>query len=905
MRFEWLSDLRLRCRALLQRRRLNRDLEEEIRFHLDQRADSYRQQGIGSDEAAQFSRRQFGSPTAWKEVCRDMWTFRWMEVLSQDLRYAARTLRRSSGFAILVTLTLALGIGANTAMFSVFDAVVLRPLPYPEPSRLVLLLGNVRREGGVQQRRGASRPDYADWRDQSRSFDAMAMYEDDPFILHTVDGPEQLRGEFVAQPYFELLGVRPVLGRTFRPEEDAVPQRDAVVVLSSGLWQRRFGGDAGIVGRAIRLNDRSYSVVGVVPEWFRGITDEAELWVPFHMEATAERFQARGSRGPSVLARLKSDVSMAQAQAEMDAICKRLEQAYPDTNAGRGVELSPLDQELFGDIRGPLAVLLAAVGLVLLIACTNVANLLLVRSEARQREMAVRAALGAGRARVFGQLAAESCLLAFLGAAGGLLLARWGIPALMAASPITFPSYVDPSIDLRVMLFATVLTCGVGILLGLAPAVHLRSMQLNDVFKQSSRQSTAGRQGLGFRNVLVIGEVALAMLLLVGAGLLIRSLQQVIGIRLGYDPSHLLTMRVSLPRLAPAASSLARDAAADSNPLTQPDTQTVVSARELLRRVADIPAVEAVALGSDVPLTGSSAISYAAEGQPPMTAQNMPRVYYHQVTPDFFRALRIPLIAGRTFTEVELQGNSNVAVVSENVVKRFWPGEEPIGKRIKRGREGSDSPWLTIVGVVNEMKYRDLPENRTEDPDLFLPFSERQQSFTLLVRTSGDPSSLTGSVRSVLREAEPGIVTYEINTMSGLVAGETSPRRFTSWLMGIFAGSALLLAMIGIYGVMAYTVTQRTQEIGIRMALGAARWDVLRLITGGGLALVACGLVVGVTAALALTRWIGSLLYGIKPSDPLTFSAAGLVLMAVALFASLVPALRATRIAPAKALRDE
>jgi putative ABC transport system permease protein len=877
---------------------LNRDLEEEIRFHLDQRADSYRQQGIGSAEATQLSRRRFGNPTAWKEVCRDMWTFRWMEVLSQDLRYAARTLRRSPGFAVLVTLTLALGIGANTAIFSVFDAVVLQPLPYPEPSKLVLLLGNVRREAGVQQRRGASRPDYADWRDQSRSFEAMAMYEGDPFILHTVDGSEQLRGEFVAQPYFDLLAVRPILGRTFRPEEDEAPQRDAVVVLSSGLWQRRFGGDPGIVGRAIRLNDRSFSVVGVLPEWFRGITDEAELWVPFHMEATAERFKARGSRGPSVLARLKSDVPMAQAQAEMDAICKRLEQAYPDTNAGRGVELSPLDQELFGDIRGPLAVLLAAVGLVLLIACTNVANLLLVRSEARQREMAVRAALGAGRARVFGQLATESCLLAFVGAAGGLLLAHWGVRALLAASPITFPSYVDPSIDLRVTLFALAVTCGVGILLGLAPAVQLRSVQLHDVFKQSSHQSSAGRQGRGFRNVLVIAEVALAMLLLVGAGLLLRSLQQVIAIRLGYDPSQLLTMRVSLPRLAPAESS-------GSGLPAQPDAQTVASGRELLGKVGGIPGVESVALGSDVPLTGSAAIFYTAEGQPPMTAQNMPRAYYHFVTPEFFRTLRIPFVAGRTFTDVELQGNPNVAIVSENVAKRFWPAEDPIGKRIKPGREGSDAPWITIVGVVNEMKYRDLPENRTGDPDLFLPFSERQQTFSLLVRTSGDPGPLTGAVRSALREADPGIVTYEINTMSGLVARETSQRRFTSWLMGIFAASALLLAMIGIYGVMAYTVTQRTQEIGIRMALGAARWDVLRLITGGGLGLVACGLVVGLTAALALTRWIDSLLYGIKPSDPLTFTAAGIVLMGVALFASVVPALRATRIAPAKALRDE
>ncbi|MCI0628925.1 MAG: ABC transporter permease, partial [Acidobacteria bacterium] len=681
-----------------------------------------------------------------------MWTFRWIEILSQDLRYAARTIRKSPGFAILVTLTLALGIGANTAIFSVFNAVVLQPLPYPEPSRLVLLVGNVQRKS--VERRGTSLPDYADWRDQSRSFDAMALYTDGSFTLHSLDEPERVTGEFVAQPYFGLLGVRPILGRTFRPEEDAVPQRDAVVLLSSGLWQRRFGGDLGIVGRSIRLNDRSYSVIGVLPEWFRGITDRAEFWIPLHMLATAEFFQARGSRGPAVLARLKSDVSLVQAQAEMDAICKRLEQAYPDTNEGRGVELSPLHQELFGNIRGPLFVLLAAVGLVLLIACSNVANLLLVRSEARQREMAVRAALGAGRARVFAQLTAESCLLALLGAVAGLLAARWGIPALMAASPINLPSYVEPSIDLRVMLFAVVLTCGVGILLGLAPAVHLRSVQLHDVFKQSSHQSSGGRQGRGFRNVLVVAEVAVAMLLLVGAGLLIRSLQQVIAIRLGYDPSQLLAMRVSLPRLAPPAS--------DTGQLTQPDAQTAASARELLGRLAGLAGVEAVALGSDTPLTGASAIFYTAEGQPPMTAQNVPRAYVHAVTPGFFRTLRIPFVAGRTFTEEELRGASNVAIVSENVAKRFWPGEDPIGKRIKGRREGSDSPWLTIVGVVNEMKYRGLPDNPTDDPDLFLPFSEPQRTFSLLVRTAGEPSALTGSVRSVLREADPGIVTYAV-----------------------------------------------------------------------------------------------------------------------------------------------
>ena len=819
-----------------------------------------------------------------------------MQVLSQDLRFAARTLRKSPGFAIIVTLTLALGIGVSTAIFSVFDAALLRPLPYPEPSRLVLLWGNVQRES--VERRGTSLPDYADWRDQSLSFDAMALFTAGSLTLQGVELPERLTGEFVAQPYFQLLGVQPVLGRTFRPEEDQAPQRDAVVILSGGLWQRRFGGDPGVVGSSIRLNDRSYSVIGVLPEWFRGITDEAELWIPLHMLGNPSIFQARGSRGPAVLARVKPDISLAQAQAEMDGICQRLEQAYPNTNEGRGVELSPLDQELFGDIRGPLWVLLAAVGLVLLIACTNVANLLLVRSEARQREMAVRTALGAGRARVFGQLTTESCLLAFLGAAGGLLLAHWGVQALMATSPVRLPSYVQPSIDVRVMLFGILLTAGVGIVLGLAPAAQLRSMQLHDVFKQSSRASS-GRAGRSFRNVLVMAQVAIAVLLLVGAGLLMRSMQHLTAIRLGYDPAQLLTMRVSLPPLAePTPSS-------DPDLLAQPDARTVLSAREVLRQVGNIPGVGTVAIGSDSPFAGASAIFYTAEGQPPMTAQNVPRAYIHRVTSDFFRTLRIPFTAGRTFTDAESQGNASVVIVSENVARRFWPGEDPIGKRIKGGREGSDAPWLTIVGVVNEMKYRGLPDNPTGDPDVFLPFSERQRTFTLLVRTSGDPSSLTRSVHEALRVAEPAVVTYDINTMNGLVARETSQRRFTGRLMAIFAGSALLLAMIGIYGVMAHTVTRRTKEIGVRMALGAARWDVLRMVGQGGLRLVASGLAVGLVAALVLARLIDTLLYGISPSDPLTFAAAGLALLGIAVLASLVPALRAMRVAPAIALREE
>jgi putative ABC transport system permease protein len=876
-----LRSLWLRVRK---RRQLERDLQDELAYHLEMRQGNLR--------------APFGNPTLLRETLQDMWTFRWIEVLSQDLRYAARMLRKNPGFAVVVILTLALGIGANTAIFSVFDATVLRPLPYPDQSRLVELWGNVKRQR--VERRGTSLPDYADWRDQNHSFDAMALFDSGDFTLTSDQDPEQVRGEIVAQPYFQLLGVQAVVGRTFRPEEDQVPLRDSVVILSGGLWKRRFGGDPAIVGRTLRLDNYDYLIVGVLPDWFRGITDAAELWIPLNASATPEAWAARGNRGPAVLGRLRPGVSLAQAQSEMDEISKRLEREHPDTNQGRGVELSPLTQELFGDVRRPLTVLLVAVGLVLLIGCANVANLLLVRSESRQREIAVRTALGAGRGRVFRQLITESLLLALLGGSAGLLLAKWGIPAMMAASPIALPSYIQPGMDPRVALFTIAITCGIGLLLGLAPATHVYAEKLSDVFKQSSRQHTGGRSGLRLRSFLVAAEVAFAMLLLVGAGLLIRSLQELSAIRLGYDPSFVLTLRARMnpPTQSAGATASPMDARAVAR-------AAAVRAREVMRHIARMPSVEAVAIASDAPLIGAPAGFYTAEGQPPVTAQNMPRAYGHDVTPDFFTALRIPFVAGRTFTEDEMQNGSNAVIVSEALVRRFWPGQDPIGKRIQDGRPGSDAPWLTIVGVVNDMKYRGLPNNPTADPDLFVPLSERQRAFLFVVRTRIDPASAAPSVRGAIREGDPGAVIFAVSTMSDLVARQTARSRFTGWLMGIFAGSALLLATIGIYGVMSYTVTRRTSEIGVRMALGAARSDVLRLVAGSGVGFVAAGLLVGIAGALALTQWIESLLYGVHPSDPVTFASAAVLLAGVAGVACLVPALRACRIAPAVALRDE
>jgi predicted permease len=872
---EWLSILRLRILALVYRRRLDRELEEELAFHLASRGDD--------------ARLRFGNPTVYKENIREMWTFRWLEMLGQDLRYAVRTLTKSPGFTIVAALTLALGIGANTAIFSVVNAVILRPLPYQEPERLVMLIGNVKR---VQvERRGTSYADYFDWRDQSKSFDGMSLL-DSASVTLTGDEPERVSAEYIAQAYFPILGVNAAVGRTFRPDEDAVPQRNAVTVISDGLWKRRFGGDAGIVGRTIALNDRAFTVVGVTPPWFRGMDDSTDLWVPLMMARPPEAFANRGNRGPQVLARLKPGVSIAQAQSEMNAISKRLEQAYPVTNEGRGVEISPLETELLGNLHAPLVVLLAAVGLVLMIACTNVANLLLARSEARQREIAVRIALGAGRARVLHQLTTESVVLVFIGSLAGLVLAHWGVGALIAASPITFPTYIQPGLDPSVTLFTVAISCAAALLLGLAPAIHVRAGNLFEAVKQAGRTIDT-RKGSRFRGALVTAEVAFAMLLLVGAGLLIRSLRELSAIKPGYDPNHLLTLRVSLPRLP------------ESVPGTPADGKGTVLARDMAAAAARVPSVELAALASDVPLSGSSANTYTAEGQPPVNASNSPRAYVHRVSPNFFQALRIRFMAGRTFTDAEVQANSTAAIVSENLVKRFWPGQDPIGKRVRLGRPDSTAPWMTIVGVVTEMKYRGLPENPTADPDIFMPFNENARTFMMIVRTALEPASIASSVRTVLRQADPTLVVYGVTTMQEAVARQTASNRFTGWIMGIFAAAAMVLAMIGIYGVMSYAVSRRTQEIGVRMALGAARGEVIGMVVRQGMGVIAIGLTLGIAAALGLTRLLSTLLYGVTPSDVPTFAAAAFGLAAVALVACLIPAMRASRIDPAIALRNE
>ena len=828
-----------------------------------------------------------------KEQCRDMWTFSPLETLLIDVRYALRTLCKSPGFTIVAVVALAIGIGANTAIFSLVDAVRARALPYKDPSGLVELWGNVVRT--TIERRGNSYADFLDWRAQSKSFDDMAAFDNQTLTFSGVEDPERILVEFVSAPYFSLLGVSAVRGRTFSAEEDLVATPADVVVLSDGFWRRRFGADPGVVGGRVTLNTRTYTIVGVMPPGFKGLTDTAELWLPFAVYAPPQVMANRGNRGFGAVARLKAGVTMARAQSELDGISRQLERAYPETNEKRGVEIRPLDVELFGALRPALLTLMAAVAFVLLIACANVANLLIARSETRRREIAVRTALGAGRGRLLRQLITESCVLTALGAAAGLLLARGAVAVLIAQSPVTFPSFVTPELDIRVAAFTVAVSLACGILVGLAPGFQARSIDLNVALKESARGSD-GCRSQRLRNALVVAELSMAVVLLVGAGLMIRSVRNLMALDPGFDPKSVLTLRVSIPRAAPPAATGA----------AQPAAEPVVRGRVLLERVRGVPGVADAALGTDLPLDGNaSAGTYAAEGMAPTTAQNVPRAYTHRISPGFFSTLRIPIVAGRTFTEEELTPTSTAVVVSERVVKRFWPGQDPIGKRIKFGQlTSSANAWLSIVGVVGEVKYRGLPDNPTSDPDIYLPFIDRNSQFAFAVRASVPPSSLVAPLRATIRSTDPSIPIYQVATLDERMEEQTSQSRFTMWLMGVFATVALSLSVIGIYGVMSYLVTQRTREIGIRLALGASGSDILRLVVGNGARLIAGGVVIGVAASFALHRLVSSLLFGVTAADPASGIAVG-VLAGVALVACYLPALRAARVDPLNALRYE
>jgi putative ABC transport system permease protein len=883
-----------RLLALAGRRRRDRALREEIDFHLAMRQRDYERTGASPTDARLAARRQFGNVTLLTERTADMWTFPSFESVVQDVRYALRSLIKSPGFSVVAILVLAIGIGANTAMFSLVDAMLLRGLPYPDSDRLVLLIGNVQRETAVE-RRGNSLPDHRDWTAKATRFEDMSPYDSFSITVLGTDEAERVSVEAVSPSYFSLLGVVPTHGRTFRPNEDEVPNRDYVVVLSDGLWRRRFGADPAIVNSTIQLSGRAYEVVGIMPAGFAGITDTAELWLPFALAGWTDN---RGSRGFQTLARLKTDATIDEARAELDVISAQLATAYPATNDKRAVEVSPLQVETVGQLQPIVITLMTAVSFVLLIACANVANLLIGRSEARQKEIAVRTALGAGRARLARQLITESCVLTGIGAAAGLGLAHLLVAGVTAASPVQFPSFVQPALNLSVLAFTIGVAVIGGVLLGLAPAIHARLARLTDGLKESTRGGSGGLRAQRLRGVLVVAEVALAIVLLIGAGLTIRSTQKLAAIDPGFDPSGLLTVTVSMPR-QPAPPGTA--AAVPGQPAPPPPF--VMSGRELVERVSAVPGVTSVSLSTDVPLAGGgSAVFYTAEGDQTSDAQMMPRAYVHRVSPNFFETVRMPLLSGRTFLQSELTAASTSVIVSDGVVRRFWPNQNPIGKRIKFGAPTSTNPWLTIVGVVPETKYRALPANPTNDPDFYFPALDRSPQ-PLIIRTSVPPASVLPSVRTALTRGQSGVAVFATSTMAELVDTQTSASRFTMWVLGLFAATALILSAIGIYGVMSYLVTQRTREFGIRIALGASRGEIVGSVLGRGAILIGLGAAIGLALTAGLSRLFGSLLYEVTAIDFAT-ALAVVVLIAAAILACVVPAMRATRVDPAVALRN-
>ena len=803
-----------------------------------------------------------------------------MQTLWQDLRYGIRTLLAKPGFALVAIVTLALGIGATSTIFSFVNGILLRPLPYENSERLVLLDEAAPKRGIPSM--GVSFPNFVDWREQNGVFAGVAAYDDRSFALTGGGEPEQLSGGIVSHNIFEILGVAPMLGRKFRPEEDGPDQSD-VVILSHGLWERRFGADSGIIGQSIIVNNRARVVVGVMPLGFK-FPETAELWIPLTPEV---RNWTRNDHGISAVGRLKPGVTLEQAQADINAVARRIEELHPVTNEGMGVSLIPLRDGLVGDFRKALLLLLGVVGLVLAVACANVANLLLARASARQREIAVRAALGASRWRVFRQLLTESFLLGVTGGALGLVLALWGLDLLLAAIPVDLPFWMKFNLDWRVLGFAAGTALLTSLFFGVAPALQAARIDLNETLKEGGRGG-AGASRHRLRRALVIAEVALSLILLIGAGLMTRSFLRLQQVNPGLNAENVLTLRVSLPSAKYDAPEKRQD-----------------FFKQLLERTRALPGVQAAGAISNLPLGGGSlGRSLTVEDYPVLSVGQTPLVNNCVITPNYFGAIGITLLTGRDFTNADARDAAKVTIIDERLAREYWPNESPLGKRIRFGPPEDNEPWHTIVGVVGEVKHESL--NLTRRKSVYLPHAQISiGGMALAVRTRAYPESLAAAIRDQVKELDPNQPVTAVRTMSEVISRSVWQPRLYAILFGVFAAVALLLASVGIYGVMSYTVAQRTHEIGIRMALGAGRGDVLRLVITQGMWLVLVGVGIGVLASLALTRLMQSLLFGVGATDPVTFAGVTVLLAAAALIACYVPARRATKVDPMIALRYE
>jgi putative ABC transport system permease protein len=796
-------------------------------------------------------------------------------------------LLKKPGFTLIAVITLSLGIGAVAAIFSVVNAVLLRPLPYSEAERIVV----------IREQRGNSSPaqvtpaNFLDWRAQQTSFELMAAYLTRNANLTDSNEPEEIGLVNASASFFDLLGVRPQIGRFFMSADEQAGHAP-VAVISHSLWQRRFGGDRAVIGRNLTLDGQSYAVIGVTPPGFQ-FPKETDVWIPPlrlvpELNAQMDVTQVRGFGYLSAIARLKPGVKLEQAQVEMDVITARLRRQYPDTNGNRFNRVVSLREHLAGDVKLALYALLGGVGCVLLIACANVANLMLARAGARRREMAIRAALGAGRFTLIRQLLTESVMLASLGGLCGLLLALWSVDLLLALAPSSLPRVGEIGLDMRVLGFTLTLSLVTGLVFGLAPAWQISRPDLNSALRERARNNPVGGTRYRLRGLLVVAEVALSLLLLAGAGLLFRSFLHLRSVEPGFEPAQMLTMRVT------PTGERYRDSA-----------EQRVFYDQAIRRIAALPGVQRVGAINTLPLSKGPVAGFQIEGHPPLSPSQWPGANYRIVSPDYFHAMGIPIIQGRAFTERDTANATNVVIINQSLARRDFPVENPIGKRISFGRnERGEWLWFEIIGVAADVRSLEL--NTEPEPDFFATY--QQVSFSgmaFVIRANVEPESLTAAARNAIRDVDPNLPVAEIRTMERIVYESIAQPRFNLTLLVVFACVALLLATAGIYGVMSFAVTQRTNEIGIRMALGACRGDVLRMVIGQGMRLALSGMTIGLVGSFVLTRLVKNLLFGVSATDPLTFIVITLLLIAVALLACYLPARRAMKVDPMIALRCE
>ena len=874
-----MRTLKQRIRALFRREQVVSEIGDELRHHQQMLAERLEREGLSSAEAAREAQRRLGNFATLRDSGYDVRGGGWIEAIVRDVRYGLRVLWARPGFALTAIVTLALGIGANTAIFSVASGLLLRPLPYPGGDRLAMIwMDNAR----INLREDwHSFPNVEDYRTQSTTFEHVAVFNNMSRTFGDGD-PERVIGAHATASLFNVLGVWPRHGRVFTPaesEQGAAP----VVVLSHALWQRRFGGRMDVIESTVQMNGRGTKIIGVMPEGFAFPTRETSFWVP-----TVLNEQNRTSRGSfwlQAVGRMKPGVSVAQAQADLSRVNRGLLERFPGQK-GYSIYVVSLFDQVVGRVRVAVMVLLGAVGFVLLIACTNVANLLLSRASSRERELALRAAIGAGRGRLVRQLLTESVLLAFIGGLAGLGLAWFGLGALLAAAPTDLPRLDEIRIDGRVLAFTLGLSVLTGILFGLVPALQTAAADPGRTLKEGGRGATT--LGRSLRRGLVVIEVAMAVVLLVGAGLMVRSFINVQRVDLGFVPNHVVTARVAL-----------------FGQNYQQPPRVVQFFTELVARTEAMPGIEgAAAVGTLFLSTTPNSTNFSIEGRPDFTPENRVEVPVDSITPNYFSVMRVPLVSGRFFDSRDVDGATPTVIINETMARQFWPGEDPIGRRMKYGTSDSNAPWMAIVGVVRDTRRTGV--DAVVRPETYLPLAQSPSGgMTMVVRTSGDPSTAINALRSAMRSIDPAIPLFATRPVSELVGDMTAQRRLNTLLLSVFGIVAAVLAAVGVYGVLAYSVQQRTRELGVRVALGATTGTLLKLVLSEGLTLAAAGIVLGLVGALALGRVLTTLLFEVSAYDPATLAAIAGVAAMVALMACLVPALRAIRLDPVNALRAE